>query len=356
MVAASLSGDSWMVKAQILAGERARAGGVKLTTNLAEVRGVATALLGKRLVTPQTGERGELVKRVYVEAACDIEREYYAALALDRETSMITLVASPAGGSDIEATVANSPDKIQRLALDPERGIDCQIAEQIAIGLGCEARYRPALASILTGMFTAYVGLDASLLELNPIALTRDGDWFAVDAKVSFDDNALFRHQDIADLRDAEEPGKLERARHGYNYIELGGDIGCMVNGAALVMTTLDMLKLYGGEPANFLDIPPVASREQISSAFECVLSNPAVTSILVNVIGGGITKCDVVAEGMAAAVTTLVRKVPLVVRFEGTNRDLGKKTLRDTGIEFIAATSLADAAEKIVALSGQLG
>ena len=352
-VAASLGGTSWMVKAQVLAGERAGAGGVRRVTTEADVRETAAALLGERLVTTQTGAEGELVNRVYIETACDIEQEYYAALALDRETSAITLVASAAGGSKIESTAAVSPEQIQRIALDPARGIDAELAEQVAKGLGCGSQHRAALAGILTGMFEAYVDLDASLIELNPLAITRDGDVLAVDAKVSFDDNALFRHPDLADLRDAEDPGRLERARHGFNYIELDGNIGCMVNGAALAMTTLDMLKLNDGEPANFLDIPPVASRDQIAAAFKRVLSNPKVTGVLVNIIGGGITKCDVVAEGMAAAAKAMARSVPLVVRFEGINRDLGKKTLRDTGVTFTPADGLADAAEKIVALAG---
>ena len=352
-VAAEIGGNGWAVKAQILAGDRGRAGGVKLVRSPADVREAAAAMLGRTLATPQTAREGERVARVYVEEGCDIARELYLGMAVDRGTSRVTLMTSSEGGTDIEETASRNPERIRKLAIDPVEGLLSQHARAAAEALGLEGTQVDTAERIMLGMYGAFVDLDASLVEVNPLVVTRAGGVLALDAKMSFDDNALFRHKEIADLRDAEEPGRLERARHGFNYIKLDGDIGCMVNGAALAMATMDIVRLCGGRPANFLDVPPVASREQVAEAFRLVLSDSDVAVVLVNVIGGGITRCDAVAEGMGAAYQALGRRVPLVVRFEGTNRDLGKKTLRDMGVVFTAADTLQEAAEKAVAAAG---
>ena len=349
-VAADLGGTGWAVKAQILAGDRGRAGGVKLVRSVADVRETAAAMLGETLATPQTGAAGERVTRVYVEEACDVARELYLGMAVDRLTSRVTLMSSTEGGTDIEAVAGDAPAKIRKLAVDPDVGLASAEAHAEAEALGLSGAQAEAAARVMLGMYSTFVDYDASLVEVNPLVVTRGGDVLALDAKVSVDDNALFRHKEIEDLRDAEEPGRLERARHGFNYLKLPGNIGCMVNGAALAMATMDIVKLCGGEPANFLDVPPVASREEIAAAFRLVLSDSNVKVVLVNVIGGGITRCDAVAEGMASAWKAVGRNVPLVVRFEGTNRDLGKKTLRDMGVPFTPADTLQEAAEKVVA------
>jgi len=349
-VAADLGGTGWAVKAQILAGDRGRAGGVKLVRSVADVRETAAAMLGETLTTPQTGAEGERVTRVYVEEACDVARELYLGMAVDRLTSRVTLMSSTEGGTDIEAVAGDAPGKIRKLAVDPDIGLTSTQAHEQAEALGLSGKQADAAARVMLGMYATFVDYDASLVEVNPMVVTRAGDVIALDAKLSVDDNALFRHKEIEDLRDAEEPGKLERARHGFNYLKLPGNIGCMVNGAALAMATMDIVKLCGGEPANFLDVPPVASREEIAAAFRLVLADSDVKVVLVNVIGGGITRCDAVAEGMATAWKAIGRNVPLVVRFEGTNRDLGKKTLRDMGVPFTPADTLQEAAEKVVA------
>jgi len=349
-VAAQMGGTGWAVKAQILAGDRGRSGGVKVVRSVADVRETAAGMLGATLTTPQTGADGERVTRVYVEEACDIARELYLGMAVDRATSRVTLMSSTEGGTDIERVVAGHPESIRKLAIDPDEGLMSAQARSTAEAMGLSGAQVDTAERIMIGMYAAFVDYDASLVEVNPMVVTRGGDVLALDAKISIDDNALFRHKEIEDLRDAEEQGKLERARHGFNYLKLPGNIGCMVNGAALAMATMDIIKLCGGEPANFLDVPPVASRQEIAAAFRLVLSDSDVSVLLVNVIGGGITRCDAVAEGMAAAYQALGRKVPLVVRFEGTNRDLGKKTLRDMGVQFTAADSLQEAAEKAVA------
>ncbi len=349
-VAADLGGHGWAVKAQILAGGRGQAGGVKLVTTVPDVRETAARMLEAKLVTPQTGRDGEQVKRVYVEEACDVARELFLAMTVDRSTARVTLMSASEGGGDIEVRAAREPEKIHKLALDPVTGLSSVQARETCEQLRVDPDQAQAVEDTMRGMYDAFIDLDASLIEVNPLVVTRGGDLLALDAKMSFDDNALFRHKEIEDLRDAEDPDRLERARHGYNYIRLDGDIGCLVNGAALAMATMDIIKLHGGAPANFLDVPPVASREQISAAFRLVLADSRTKAIVVNVVGGGITRCDVVAEGIGAAVKAVSRRVPLVVRFEGTNRDIGKKTLRDLGVVFVAADSLADAAQKVVA------
>jgi len=349
-VAGDIGGSGWAVKAQILAGDRGRAGGVKLVASIPDVRETAAGMLGVSLTTPQTGAGGERVTRVYVEEACDIDRELYLGMAVDRVTSRVTLMSSAQGGTDIEAVAAGRPQSIRKLAIDPDEGLLSAQARAEVEALGLDGAQADAAERIMIGMYAAFIDTDASLVEVNPLVVTRAGDVLALDAKMSIDDNALFRHKEIEDLRDAEKPGKLERARHGFNYLKLSGNIGCLVNGAALAMATMDIIKQCGGEPANFLDVPPVASREEVAAAFRLVLSDTDVDVVLVNVIGGGITRCDAVAEGLGAAYQALGRNVPLVVRFEGTNRDLGKKTLRDMGVQFTPADNLREAAEKAVA------
>ena len=348
-VAVDLAAEGFAVKAQILAGDRGPAGGVKIVSSAPDVRETAAQMLGTTLATAQTAGEGDSVRRVYVEEACSVSRELYLGMVVDRSTARVTLIASSDGGTDVEGELAKRPEAMQRIAVDPTEGLTLTDARAVAAKLGLEGASADAAERIMLGIYEAFVDLDASLIELNPVGVARDGALLALDAKMSFDDNALFRHKQIADLRDEEDPGRLERARHGFNYIKLEGNIGCMVNGAGLAMATMDAVKACGGRPANFLDVPPVASREQISEAFKLILSDADVVTVLVNVIGGGITRCDAVAEGVAAAYRAISRRVPLVVRFEGTNRDLGKKTLRDTGVEFISADTLVDAATKAV-------
>ncbi len=352
-VAKDLGASGFVVKAQILAGDRGPAGGVKMVSTAADVREAAAKMLGTTLTTTQTGVSGDTVSRVYVEEACDANRELYVGMIVDRASARVTLIYSSEGGTDIEVQVAKNPEKVERVAIDPEEGLSSSDARQVAAKLGLEGIAADALERVLLGVYEAFIDLDASLVELNPLGVTRDHKLLALDAKMSFDDNALFRHKQITDLRDREDAGRLERARHGFNYIKLDGNIGCLVNGAGLAMATMDMVKASGGKPANFLDVPPVATREQISEAFKLILSDSDVAAVLVNVIGGGITRCDAVADGIASAYQAISRRVPLVVRFEGTNRDLGKKTLRDTGVDFIPADTLVDAANKVVRAAG---
>ncbi len=352
-VAKDLGASGFVVKAQILAGDRGPAGGVKMVSTPADVRETAGTMLGTKLATAQTGVSGDTVSRVYVEEACDVARELYVGMIVDRTTARVTLISSRDGGTEIEVQVAKRPETVDRFAIDPEEGLSSAGAREVAAKLGLESAAAEAAEHLLLGVYEAFTNLDASLVELNPLGVTRDHRLLALDAKMSFDDNALFRHKQIADLRDREDAGRLERARHGFNYIKLDGNIGCLVNGAGLAMATMDVIKASGGKPANFLDVPPVASREQISEAFKLILSDSDVVAVLVNVIGGGITRCDAVADGIASAYQAISRRVPLVVRFEGTNRDLGRKTLRDTGVQFIAADTLVDAATKVVRAAG---
>lgn len=348
-VARELAASGYVVKAQILAGDRGPAGGVRMVSSPADVREAAAGMLGTTLTTPQTGASGDAVRRVYVEEALEAARELYLGMIVDRSTARVTLIASKDGGTDIEVQVKNNPKAIERVAIDSEEGLKSAEAKALAEKLGLEGDSADAAGQMMIGIYAAFIDLDASLIELNPVGVTRDQKLLALDAKMSFDDNALFRHKQIADLRDREDAGRLERARHGFNYIKLDGDIGCLVNGAGLAMATMDLIKASGGKPANFLDVPPVATREQISEAFKLILSDSGVVAVLVNVIGGGITRCDAVADGISSAYQAISRRVPLVVRFEGTNRDLGKKTLRDTGVNFIPADTLMDAATKVV-------
>ncbi|MFI4986370.1 MAG: ADP-forming succinate--CoA ligase subunit beta [Alphaproteobacteria bacterium] len=349
-VAKSLGGPVWVVKAQIHAGGRGKGGGVKLVKSSDEVRDTARAMIGMTLVTHQTGPAGKEVKRVYVEEGCDIKRELYLGLLIDRGTSRVTLMASTEGGVEIEEVAARSPERILRVAVDPVAGLQPFYARKIAFGLGLEGAQIASAVKFLTGMYNAFVGLDASLVEINPLVVTGAGEVVALDAKMNFDDNALFRHREVADLRDEDEedPTEREAARHDLNYVKLAGNIGCMVNGAGLAMATMDIIKLYGGEPANFLDVGGGATKERVTTAFKLILSDAHVEGILVNIFGG-IMRCDVIAEGVVAAAREVSLHVPLVVRLEGTNVELGKKLLTQSGLPIISADNLADAAEKVV-------
>jgi len=348
--AEELGGPVWVVKAQIHAGGRGKVGGVKLAKSIDEVRQFAGEMIGMTLVTHQTGPEGKEVTRVYIEDGCDIARELYLGILIDRATSRITIMASTEGGMDIEEVAAKTPEKILKLAIDPATGLQGHHARRIAYGLGLEGDQVKSCVRFLNGMYTAFVELDASIVEINPLVVTGAGEVIALDAKMNFDDNALFRHDNVAELRDEteEDPTELEAAKYDLNYVKLDGNIGCMVNGAGLAMATMDIIKYYGGEPANFLDVGGGATRDRVTAAFKLILSDPNVEALLVNIFGG-IMRCDVIAEGVVAAAREVSLSVPLCVRLAGTNVDLGKKILEESGLPIIAADDLADAAEKAV-------
>ncbi|MBV9862054.1 MAG: ADP-forming succinate--CoA ligase subunit beta [Alphaproteobacteria bacterium] len=343
-----LGGERWVVKAQIHAGGRGKAGGVKLVRSDTEIAEAAGALLGRHLVTAQTGPAGREVKRVYVEEACDIAREVYLALSIDRDSGRLVLIASGEGGMEIEEVAAHSPDKILRITIDPASGIEPFHGRRIAFGLGLDPK---AATALIDGLYRAFNELDAALIEINPLVVTGAGGLLALDAKMGFDDNALFRHPEIEALRDEDEedPTELEAAKHALNYVKLDGNIGCMVNGAGLAMATMDIIKLNGGSPANFLDVGGGATRERVTAAFKLILADPNVEAILVNIFGG-IMRCDVIAEGVVSAAREVNLHVPLVVRLEGTNVELGRKILQQSGLPIAAAENFADAAKKIIA------
>ncbi len=358
-VAKELGGPVWVVKSQIHAGGRGAGrfkgneqgkGGVRVVKSTEDVRDGAKEMLGAVLVTKQTGPAGKEVRRIYIEDGCDIQRELYLSLLVDRATSRITVIASTEGGMDIEVVAEKTPEKIVTLAIDPAMGMQPFHARRVAFGLGLEGTQVRSAVKLLTALYNAFTALDASLVEVNPLVVTGAGEVIALDAKMNFDDNALFRHKDIEELRDEteEDPAELEAARHELNYIKLDGNIGCMVNGAGLAMATMDIIKLYGGEPANFLDVGGGATRERVTTAFKLILSDANVEGILVNIFGG-IMRCDVIAEGVVAAAREVSLHVPLVVRLEGTNVELGKKILGESGLPIKSADNLADAAEKIV-------
>ena len=349
-VGKDLGGPVWVVKAQIHAGGRGKGGGVKVLKAIGDVRESAKNMLGMTLVTHQTGPGGKEVKRVYIEEGCDIARELYLSVLLDRVTARVTLMASTEGGMDIEEVAAKTPEKILKVAVDPAVGMQPYHARKLAFGLGLEGKQVGAAVKFMMAIYDAFTGLDASLVEINPLVVTAAGEVIALDAKMNFDDNALFRHKDVAELRDEDEedPAELEAARHDLNYIKLDGNIGCMVNGAGLAMATMDIIKLFGGEPANFLDVGGGATRERVTTAFKLILSDPNVEGILVNIFGG-IMRCDVIAEGVVAAAREVSLNVPLVVRLEGTNVDLGKEILSQSGLPIVSADDLGDAAEKVV-------
>jgi succinyl-CoA synthetase beta subunit len=357
--ARDLGGPVWVVKSQIHAGGRGAGrfqddpdgpGGVRLCKSLEEVRENARKMLGHVLVTKQTGPAGKEVKRLYIEEGCDIARELYLGMLVDRASSRITVMASAEGGMEIEEVAARTPEKIIKVAIDPALGLMPFHGRKIAFGLGMQGKEVGSAVKFLMAMYKAMNALDASIVEINPLVVTGAGEVLALDAKMNFDDNALFRHKDVAELRDEEEedPQELEAARHELNYIKLDGSIGCMVNGAGLAMSTMDIIKLYGGEPANFLDVGGGATKERVTAAFKIILADPNVEGILVNIFGG-IMRCDVIAEGVVAAAREVSLKVPLVVRLEGTNVELGKKILAESGLTILSADDLADAAEKVV-------
>jgi len=339
-VAEDLGGPVWVVKSQIHAGGRGKGGGVKLAKSIDEVKQLADEMIGE----------GKEVGRVYVEDGCDIARELYLGLLIDRVTSRVTIMASTEGGMEIEEVAAKTPEKILKVAIDPACGMQAFHARKIAFGLGLEGNQVKSAVKFLMAMYKAFEQLDASIVEINPLVVTGAGDIIALDAKMNFDDNALFRHKDIAELRDEseEDPTELEAAKFDLNYVKLDGNIGCMVNGAGLAMATMDIIKLYGGEPANFLDVGGGASRERVTAAFKLILSDPNVEGLLVNIFGG-IMRCDVIAEGVVAAAREVSLTVPLIVRLAGTNVELGKKILEESGLPIIAADDLGDAAEKAV-------
>jgi len=348
--AKGLGGKLWVVKAQIHAGGRGKAGGIRPAKSTAEVREAAKALLGATLVTKQTGPAGKEVKRVYVEEGCAVARELYASVLLDRATSRVTVLASQAGGMDIEEVAAKDPKSLIKVAVDPATGIQPFHARKVVYGLGLSGNAAAAAAELIAGLYRAFVALDASLIEINPLVVTADGRVLALDAKMNFDDNALFRHKDIEELRDEDEEDatEAEASRNGLNYVRLDGNIGCMVNGAGLAMATMDTIKMAGGEPANFLDVGGGATRERVATAFKLIVRDPKVEGIMVNIFGG-IMRCDVIAEGIVAAVREVNLVVPLVVRLEGTNVDLGKEILAKSGLKITSSDSLEDAARKIV-------
>ena len=348
--ARALGGPVWVVKAQIHAGGRGKGGGVKLAKSLDEVRQLANDMLGMTLVTHQTGPDGRVVKRIYIEDGCEIDRELYLSVVLDRATSRITFVASSEGGVEIEEVAAKQPEKIIKVQIDPVTGFQPFHGRKLAFGLGLSGATLKKAVQFMQALYTCCVERDASQVEINPLVVTKSGDLIALDAKMNFDSNALYRQPKIVELRDLDEedPAEVEASRHELNYIKLDGSIGCMVNGAGLAMATMDIIKLYGAEPANFLDVGGGATKEKVTAAFKLLLSDPHVEGVLVNIFGG-IMRCDIIAEGVVAAARETNLAVPLVVRLEGTNVELGKQILAESGLAIIPADDLADAAQKIV-------
>ena len=345
-----LGGPVWVVKAQIHAGGRGKGGGVKLARSRDEVKTLASAILGMQLKTHQTGPEGQKVRRLLVEEGADIRKELYVGMVVDRGSQRVVLMASSEGGMDIEEVAAQTPEKIHKVAIDPKAGLTDRDAEDVARKIGIPADAVPQARELLKKLYQAFDQTDASLAEINPLILTGDGKVVALDAKINFDDNALFRHPEIVALRDLDEedPAEIEASKYDLSYIQLDGNIGCLVNGAGLAMATMDIIKLYGGNPANFLDVGGGASAEKVTEAFKIMLKNPKLQAILVNIFGG-IMKCDVIAEGVVTAARQVGLQVPLVVRLEGTNVELGKKILADSGLPIISAADMADAAEKVV-------
>ncbi|MBX3665496.1 MAG: ADP-forming succinate--CoA ligase subunit beta [Burkholderiales bacterium] len=349
--AAKLGGSVWVVKAQIHAGGRGKGGGVKVAKSPAEVKTHASSILGMQLKTHQTGPEGQKVRRLLIEEGADIKKELYVGLVIDRGSQRAVLMASSEGGMDIEEVAAKTPEKIHKVVIDPVSGLAAADADDVARKIGVPEASVPQARAILQALYKAFDDTDASLAEINPMILTGDGKVVALDAKIDFDNNALFRHPDIVALRDLDEedPAEVEASKHDLNYIQLDGDIGCLVNGAGLAMASMDIIKLYGGQPANFLDVGGSATAEKVTEAFKIMLRNPQLKAILVNIFGG-IMKCDVIAQGVVAAARQVSLGVPLVVRLEGTNVELGKKILAESGLPIIAGNNMADAAQKVVA------
>jgi succinyl-CoA synthetase beta subunit len=349
--ARQLGGKLWVVKAQIHAGGRGKGGGVKVAKSATEVHEFATRILGMTLVTHQTGPEGRVVRRLLVEEGADIRKELYVGMVVDRATQRVTLMASSEGGMDIEEVAAHTPEKIYKVAIDPVVGLTDVQADEMAAKIGIPDSSSAEARKFMLGLYRAFVECDASLAEINPLVLTGDGRVLALDAKLNFDSNALFRHPEIVAMRDLDEedPAEVEASKFDLSYISLNGNIGCLVNGAGLAMATMDAIKLFGAEPANFLDVGGGATAQKVTEAFKLMLKNPKVKGILVNIFGG-IMRCDTIAEGVIAAAKEVKLNVPLVVRMKGTNEELGRKILQDSGLPIISADNMADAAQKIVA------
>jgi len=349
--AQSLGGKVWVVKAQIHAGGRGKGGGVKLAKTVDEVKTLSGQILGMQLITHQTGPMGQKVRRLLIEEGADIKKELYVGMVVDRSTQRVTLMASSEGGMDIEEVAEKTPELIHKVFIDPGTGLKDAEADAVAAKIGIPPASIAAARVNLQGLYKAFIDTDCSLAEINPLILTGDGRVVALDAKINFDDNALYRHPDIVALRDLDEedPAEIEASKFGLSYISLDGNIGCLVNGAGLAMATMDVIKLYGAEPANFLDVGGGADAQKVTEAFKIMLKNPGLKAILVNIFGG-IMKCDTIAEGVITASRAVQLKVPLVVRMKGTNEDLGKKMLAESGLPIISANNMAEAAQKVVA------
>jgi len=348
--AKKLGGGVWVVKAQIHAGGRGKGGGVKVAKSLEEVRKLATSILGMQLKTHQTGPEGQKVRRLLVEEGADIRKELYVGMVVDRGSQKVVLMASSEGGMDIEEVAAKTPEKIRKIAIDPAQGLADSDADEIALGIGIPQQALAQGRALFKALYKCFWETDASLVEVNPLIVTGQNQVVALDSKINFDDNALFRHPDIAALRDfdEEDPAEVEASKHDLNYIQLDGNIGCLVNGAGLAMATMDIIKFYGGSPANFLDVGGGATTEKVTEAFKIMLKTPGLRAILVNIFGG-IMRCDVIAQALVDASKAVSLHVPLVVRLEGTNVELGKQILADSKLPIISAKNMADAAEKVV-------
>jgi succinyl-CoA synthetase beta subunit len=349
--AKALGGKVWVVKAQIHAGGRGKGGGVKVAKSVEEVRELATKMLGMKLVTHQTGPEGRVVRRLLIEEGADIKKEYYVALVVDRALQRVVLMGSSEGGVNIEEVAEHQPEKIHKVAIDPVAGLQDKDARDIAVKIGIPEELAAQAGDLFKSLYRVFDECDCSLAEVNPLIVTGDKRVVALDSKLNFDSNALFRHPEIVAMRDLDEedPAEIEASKYDLSYIQLDGDIGCLVNGAGLAMATMDVIKLYGGNPANFLDVGGGATAEKVTEAFKIMLRNPKLAAILVNIFGG-IMKCDVIATGVVAAAREVALKVPLVVRLEGTNVDIGKKILADSGLPIISAADMGDAAQKVVA------
>ena len=349
--AQTIGGNIWVVKAQIHAGGRGKGGGVKLAKSLDEVRTLASQILGMTLVTHQTGPEGKKVHKVFIEAGCNIAKEYYVACLIDRATGRVAMMASSEGGMDIEEVAEKHPEAIKKVDIDPSTGLGAWQARELAFAIGMQPEVVNKATKFFMGLYEAFVKCDCSIAEINPLVVTKEGDVLCLDAKMNFDSNALYRHPEIMEMRDLneEEPTEIEASKYDLAFIKLDGNIGCLVNGAGLAMATLDIIKLHGASPANFLDVGGGANKEKVTNAFKIILKDPNVKGILVNIFGG-IMKCDVIAEGVIAASKEVGLKVPLVVRLEGTNVELGKKMLAESGLNIIPANDLTDAAKKITA------
>jgi len=349
--AKDLGGPVWVVKAQIHAGGRGKGGGVKLARSMDEVKSLAGSILGMQLVTHQTGPTGQPVRRLLIEEGADIKKELYAAMVVDRGSQRVVLMASADGGMDIEEVAAKTPERIHKVYIDPAKGLTDAQSDEIARAIGISGAMLPQARAMFGGLYRLFVETDASLAEINPLIITGDGKLIALDAKLNFDANALFRHPDVVALRDLDEedPAEVEASKFDLSYISLDGDIGCLVNGAGLAMATMDVIKLYGGNPANFLDVGGGATAEKVTEAFKIMLRNKGLKAILVNIFGG-IMRCDVIAQGVIAASKAVSLKVPLVVRMKGTNEQEGRALLAQSGLPIISANDMAEAAQKVVA------